>query len=261
LNLSAGIDDLVRAWRRRQVALYFAWTETVARYRRSVLGPFWLVGSTAIGVLGLGYVWSTLFQADRSEFIPSLTAGLVLWQFISGALSEASSVFPRNAGAILNVRLPSFLLSLQMLLRQLINLGHNLVVVLAVFLIYPQHLSPTALLAIPGVALVALSLLGLIQLIGFLGARYRDLDPLISSFMPILFFLSPVIYQARQLGDAYLVMQFNPVAHWIHIVRDPLLGQVPSLDSYAITLAIGLLAWLGALWVTSSRGHRLPYWV
>jgi ABC-type polysaccharide/polyol phosphate export permease len=260
-TLQPGIDDLIAAWSRRQVAFYFAWTETLARYRRSVLGPFWLVGSTMVGVLGLGFVWSALLRVEQSDFVPSLAAGLVTWQLISGVITESAGVFSRSANSILNIRLPSFLISLQMLFRHLINFGHNLLVVLIVFLIYPQHFTPWLLLAVPGLLIVALSLLGTIQLLGFFGARFRDIEPLIGSFMPILFFLSPVIYQSRQLGDAQLVMAFNPIAHWIHLVRDPLLGQPPSLTSYAVAIAIGAVIWGLALWITASRGHRLPYWV
>jgi ABC-type polysaccharide/polyol phosphate export permease len=261
VTLQIGFADLSNAWSRRQLALYFAWSETKARYRRSALGPLWLVFSTIIGVVGLGFVWSTLLKVDRHEFIPSLTIGLVTWQVISGCVTEATGVFSRNAGSVLNIKLPTFLLSLQLLFRHLINYGHNLLVVLAVFLIYPDHFSPTLLLAVPGMLIVAVSLLATIQLLGFFGARYRDLEPLVNSFMPILFFLSPVIYQARQLGRAQVIMEFNPLAQWIRIVRDPVLGFVPGWDSYAIAIAMAAAIWVAALWVTSIRGHRLPYWV
>lgn len=260
-NLSPGIADLGAALRRRQLALYFAWTETLARYRRSVLGPLWLVFSTIIGVLGLGFIWSTLLKVDQREFIPSLTVGLVTWQLISGAIVEAAGVFPRNAGSILNIKLPTFLLSLQLLFRHLINYAHNLVVVVAVLLMYPEHLTPTLLLAIPGMIIVAVSLLGVIQFIGFFGARYRDLEPLIGAFMPILFFLSPVIYQSRQLGPMEFIMEYNVLAHWIRLARDPILGHVPGWDSYVLAIAIMVAIWAAALWVTSAKGHRLPYWV
>ena len=261
MNLQIGLADLAEAWGRRQLALYFAWSETKARYRRSALGPLWLVFSTIIGVVGLGFVWSALLKVDRHEFIPSLTIGLVTWQLISGCIVESTGVFSRNAGSILNIKLPTFLLSLQLLFRHLINFGHNLVVVLLVFLIYPEHFTPMILLALPGLLIVAVSLLATIQLLGFFGARFRDLEPLVGSFMPILFFLSPVIYQARQLGSVQVIMEFNPLAHWIRMVRDPLLGFAPGWESYAVGLAMMAAIWLAAFWVTSARGHRLPYWV
>lgn len=261
VTLNPGLADLADAWRRRQLALYFAWSETRARYRRSVLGPFWLVLSTVIGVVGLGFIWSTLLKVNQREFIPSLTIGLVTWQLISGSIVEATGVFSRSGGSILNIKLPTFLFSLQLLFRHLINFSHNLLVVLVVLLIYPEHFTPMLFLALPGLLIVAISLLATIQILGFFGARYRDLEPLVSSFMPILFFLSPVIYQARQLGGLEYVMEFNVLAHWIRLIRDPFLGFPPQWDSYAIALAIMAAVWLAAIWLTSIRGHRLPYWV
>lgn len=243
------------------MALYFAWTETLARYRRSLLGPLWLVLSTLIGVGGLGLVWSALLKIDARDFIPSLAVGLVTWQLISGSITEATTVFSRAGGSILNIKLPTFLMSFQLLFRQLINFGHNLVVVLLVLLIYPDHIGAAALFAIPGLLIVAVSLAGVIQLFGFFGARFRDLDPLISSFMPILFFLSPVIYQSRQLNGMEYLMEFNPMAHWIRLIRDPVMGVFPTVGSYLAALAILAAIWAAALWITSSRAHRLPYWV
>jgi ABC-type polysaccharide/polyol phosphate export permease len=261
LDLQVGFSDLAEAWRRRQVALYFAWTETLARYRRSLLGPIWLVLSTLIGVGGLGLVWSALLKINAREFIPSLAVGLVTWQLISGAIIEATTVFSRAGASILNVKLPTFLMSFQLLFRHLINFAHNLAVVLLVLIVYPDHLNGAAFFAIPGLLIVAVSLAGVIQLFGFFGARFRDLEPLIGSFMPILFFLSPVIYQARQLDGMEYLMEFNPLAHWIRLIRDPMMGVFPTVGSYLSAIAILAAIWAAALWITSSRAHRLPYWV
>lgn len=256
-----GLSDLQAAWGRRQLALYFAWSETLARYRRSTLGPLWLVFGTVVGVAGLGFVWSILLNMEKSEYIPQVTVGLVVWQLIAGSITESAGLFPRNASMITNIRLPAFLITMQAFSRQLINLGHNLIVVLLVFLIFPRHASPLMLLAIPGLAIVSVNLLALMQIIGILGARFRDLDPLISAFVPILFFLSPVIYHSRQLGTAELIMSFNPVAHYIRVIRDPLMGVLPDVSSYGWVAALTIITVTLALWITGSRGYRLPYWM
>src|ERR1700722_14383636 len=143
--MEIGLRDLREALARFTLALYFAWSDTRARYKRSVLGPFWLVLNMAIGVVGLGFVWSTLLKVEKSEFITALTIGLVVWQMLSGCLSEAPAVFYRQVSQIKDINLPSFFISLQVVLRQLINVGHNFVVVAVVFLIFPKHLSLLAL--------------------------------------------------------------------------------------------------------------------
>lgn len=259
--IADGWSDLAEAWARRQLALYFAWSETLARYRRSTLGPLWLVLGTIVGVAGLGFVWSILLNTRQSDYIPQVTVGLVVWQLISGSITESAGLFARNASMVTNIRLPSFLITLQAFSRQFINLGHNLVVVVLVFLIYPEHLSPMMWLALPGLAIVAINLIALTQIVGLLGARYRDLDPLITSFMPILFFLSPVIYHSRQLGAAELVMSFNPVAHYIRVIRDPMMGVLPDISSYGWVAGLTVLTVALALWLTGARAYRLPYWM
>lgn len=259
--MEIGWRDLIEAIDRLRLALYFAWSDTKARYRRSYLGPFWLVLSTMVGVVGLGFIWSILLKVDRAEFIPSLTIGLIVWQLISGCISEGATVFYRQASQIKDINLPSFFVSIQLILRQLINFLHNIVVFVVVMAIFPRHASPLALLAIPGLILVTLNLLWVVQILGFIGARFRDVEPLIVAFLPILFFLSPVIYRANQLGAIEPIMALNPVGYWIGLIRDPVLGVVPSLGIYLFALAVTVAGWAAALWLTSRKRHRLPYWI
>jgi ABC-type polysaccharide/polyol phosphate export permease len=259
--MQTGRNDVSDAFVRLPVALFFAWSDTKARYKRSFLGPFWLVLSTAFGVVGMGLVWSILLKVERADFIPSLTIGLVVWQLISGCIQEGTAVFFRNAAQIKDINLPSFFVSLQLVLRQTINFAHNLVVFLVVLLVYPEHLSFTALWALPGLALVILNLLWLVQILGYFGARYRDLEPLVNSIVPILFFLSPVIYRASELGAMEGWMSLNPLTYWIGLIRDPFLGLQPAGLTYLVVCAETLAGWTLAIWLTSRKRHRLPFWI
>ena len=87
-------------------AIYLAWSDTRARYSKSVLGPFWITLMNLIGVLGLSVVWSRLLHEDPKSFIPSVAIGLLVWQLISGVLVEAPPSFVRYAHIIRNVRVP-----------------------------------------------------------------------------------------------------------------------------------------------------------
>jgi ABC-type polysaccharide/polyol phosphate export permease len=243
------------------IAWYFAWSDAKARYKRSVLGPFWLVLTTLIGVGGLGIIWGSLMKVDRATFVPLLTVGLVLWHMIAGSVTGASTVFSRSASVIKNIPTPPLRLSLQLLFQQIVNLIHNLVVVAFILVIYQRSLGTTSLLAIPGLLLVLVNLLWVIQFLGFLGARFRDFDPFVSSIMPILFFMSPVLYRSTQLGPQSILMKFNPMSYWIEIVREPVLGTVPHTSAYTVSILMAFVGWVLAIWITRSKGSRLPYWV
>ena len=71
-------------------------------------------------------------------------------------------------------------------------------------------------LFIPGVCLIALNGLWMMLLLGTLCARFRDLPQIISSFVQVVFFMTPVIGRAA--------MNFNPFAALLAVARDPLIG-------------------------------------
>ena len=264
IGSNAGLEDLQKALKRLPLAFYFAWSDTKARSKRSALGPFWMVLSTLVGVVGLGLDRSTLLKVDRAEFMPSLTIGLIVWQMISGCLSEAPALFSRQAAQIKNINMPSFLISIQLVMRNLINFAHNLLVFLLVVAVYPEHVNLTIAGGAEflfGLVLLVINLVWVTQMVGYLGARYRDLEPLVTSSLPILFFLSPVIYRTKQLGALETIMGFNPIAYWIAIVRDPVLGVAPELWVYGVALATTALGWTLTLWLTATRRRRLPYWL
>lgn len=254
-------NEIIPALKRIDLSLFLAWTDTRTRYRRSILGPFWLVLGTAIGVGGLGFVWSRLFDMEASVFVPSLTIGLVCWYLLSQSVVEAASVFVHNREMLLNMKVSSLQIALQLLLRHLVTLAHNLVVVVVVLAIYPANLGPQSLLAIPGLLLVCVNLLGIILFVGFFGARFRDLEPLLNAIVQPLFFVTPVIFRPEQLGSSSLILALNPFAYWLSLIRDPLMGTIPPLSTWLISAGMAILIWAAALTVVARKRPRLAYWV
>jgi lipopolysaccharide transport system permease protein len=243
------------------MALHFAWGDTKARYRRSMLGPLWIVLGTAIGVAGLGVLWSSLLGMDKATFIPSLTIGLVVWQFIAGCVTESTTVLVRQASIIRNIKTSFILFPVQLVIRQLITFGHNCIVILAVLLIFHQHLSATQLMALVGLLLVVGNLLWLTLLLGMLGARLRDLEQLVNAVMPMLFFLSPVIFRPSHLPMNSKILWLNPFTYWITVIRDPLQGSLPTVQVYAVTIGMIIAGWSFALWFLNARHSRIAFWV
>lgn len=256
-----GAKDIVESLKRNHIALYLAWSDTRARYRRSVLGPFWLTLGTAIGVAGLGLLWSVLLKVDRQTFVPSLTAGLIVWQLISSCLIESSTVFARQANIIRNLRLPYFLHPMQLVMRHAINFFHNLVVFAVVAIFFSVPLSWGTLLFIPGLVIVMLNLLWISLFIGMLGARFRDVEHALAALVPLLFFVSPVIYRPDYLPFKSSIVWLNPITHFIEVVRDPLLGSIPPGFVYFTNFAILCCGWLVTLLLFNTRRNRIAFWV
>ncbi|BBO60095.1 ABC transporter permease [Mycoavidus sp. B2-EB] len=255
------LEDIREALQKASLIAFMAWSDVRARYKRSVLGPFWLTLGTAVGTVGLGFIWSELFKIDRSIFIPTLTSGLIIWQFIAGCITEAPTAFTRQAAIIRNLVLPLSIHPIQLVVKHLINLLHNLPVFFVVSIVFNVNFTYYSLLVVPCLLLVVANLLWITLMLGLLGARLRDLEYLVMAIMPILMFLSPVMYRPNYLPFSQKLMWLNPFSHLIEIVRAPLLGMPPSLFVVCINLAICVLGWLVALVFFSKKKTRVALWV
>ena len=83
-----------------------AFQDTKLRYRGSDLGPFWLTISTVVMVASMGVIYSTLFNLSASTYLPYLAIGLIIWGYISTAISEGCQTFLSAEGIIQTVPLP-----------------------------------------------------------------------------------------------------------------------------------------------------------
>jgi lipopolysaccharide transport system permease protein len=262
-NIAAGpaLTDLRRAGRLLHVIAFMAAGDLRARYRRSVLGPFWMTLGTAIGTVGLGLVWSELLRMDRASFVPSLTAGLIMWQLLSGCLTEATTTYWRQSAILRNLSVPLSMPPIQMLLKHLINFVHNLPVFVAVLLIFRVPVGWNTLLVLPCLLLVALNLFWMTLLLAMLGARFRDLEYVIGAAMPLLMFLSPVFYRPSYLPFNGQFVWLNPLSHLIEVVRYPLLGTSPPGFVLLTTLLLAVAGWIFTLWLFNAKRNRIAYWL
>src|SRR5688572_10118992 len=77
--IASGIADVrlgIRTW---PVWWLLAKNDLARRYKRSMLGQFWMTLSMGALILGLGIVYSTLFKTDISAYLPYVGVGFVSW--------------------------------------------------------------------------------------------------------------------------------------------------------------------------------------
>jgi lipopolysaccharide transport system permease protein len=255
------VSDVRAGLRLWPLAWSLGWLDIRLRYRGSMLGPFWLTISTGIMVGSLGFLYSALFHMSLRDYLPFLALSQVLWGFLSTLVSEACSTFTESETVIRSVRMPFSLFAIRILVRNVLVLGHNICVIVVVFLVMRMWPGATALLAIPALPLWILDALALSLLLGGICARFRDIMPIVNSVMQIAFFLSPVIWKPEQLGVHAVWLPLNPFYDMLEIVRAPLLGQLPSplvwVGAVAYSTVLCGLAWL---FFTRARG-RIAFWI
>jgi lipopolysaccharide transport system permease protein len=63
------------------------------------------------------------------------------------------------------------------------------------------------------------------------------------------------------LKDHRWIIDYNPFAHLLELVRGPLVGTPPSALTWTVTIAMAVAGWLLALALTERYLKRIPYWV
>ena len=260
--LKDGIGSFFNVCQRNlPLLLEFSWGEIKARYARSILGPFWLVLTTAISALGLSYIWSILFNQDKETFIPSLTIGLVIWQFISTCINEAPYCFNTYSSIIRNYSYPIIMFPSALVFKNFFVFLHNFLIVMLVLMIYPPDISLNFLLIIPAMILVIANLIVAVTIVSMIGARYKDFGPAVNSLMTIVFFLSPVMYKPEQLSVREYLMWFNPFSYLITLIRDPITGVASPLFVYAVMIGTLLIGGLWVWYLVSHYRYRVVLWL
>lgn len=241
------------------------WMEIRRRYRRTFLGPFWSAFSLAVMVFTIGYLWAALFNQPQASYMPYLTAGLIVWQFLAACMTEGSTVFTANAGLLTSMRVSQTLLVLTMIWRNIIVFGHNLLIFIVVMLIWKVPLTWSTPLFALGLLLVAVNGIWIALLLGLISTRFRDVPQLIGGLIMILMFLTPVMWstdlmRGRQ-GWSHLVLDLNPLYHVIEVVRAPLLGQHANMISWIVVALMIPVGYAVTLVIFSRFRQRVPYWL
>jgi ABC-2 type transport system permease protein/lipopolysaccharide transport system permease protein len=260
-RLTLALSDIGRGLLMWRLWVQLGWNDILQRYRRSLLGPFWLTASTAIMVGALGFVYSKLFNIAIDEFIPFLFAGLMIWNLISSIITEAGSLFTGSESYIKQVRLPYSVYVYRFIWSKIIIFAHNVVIYFAVLLYFQISPGWIGLLAIPGLALLLLNGALTTLYIGMISARFRDIPQIISSFIQIVFFVTPIMWKPEVLRNHVYIAAVNPFQHLIEVARGPMLGTVPSELNYAVVFVITALNLLLAIAFFARFRSRISYWI
>lgn len=238
-----------------------AWQEIKQRYRRSVLGPFWLTISTALFIAGMGPLYGVLLGQPLSQYMHFLAVGFVVWIFISGLITDGCQAFIAAEGYIKQTKLPLTVHALRVVWRNVLILAHNFIIVVLV----SAYFMPSwnwGLLTVPaGVFVIAVNGLWLVLLLGLLSARFRDVPQIVTSLVQLLFFVTPIFWRPEMLTAGKWVTDWNPVFHLIELVRAPILGNPVPAGSWLFIMVMTASGWVVAIAFFARFRARIAYWM
>jgi ABC-type polysaccharide/polyol phosphate export permease len=236
-------------------SFFWAWLDTICQYRRSRIGPFWETVNVLVTIGGLTLVYSALFGGNITAHISYIGAGIITWSAINALITEGCQTFLRHRTLITTTNIDVEVYVARTVLRIFITFAHHLVIFFLGLALRIVPLSLTSVLSLIGIALVFVNGYWVVMVLGFVCARFRDVQLIVRNLLQLAFFVTPVFWNYHQVAANHrYIFDFNILFHFLQIVREPLLGNMPGVESYLVVIAVTCLG--GALGYYLQRRMR-----
>lgn len=261
-DTQAAHEDFIQGFMAWRLWLTLGLQDIRIRYKRTLLGPWWITASQTVTFICMGMLFSAVLKNDVRTYLPYLAAGMVTWSFLAASINEAPSIFTGAHVIITTLRIPLLVHVLRNVVRNFLVFMHNFCAALGAHLVLGGKVTSAALMLLATLPLLFLILTAGSLLLAIVGARFRDLVPVIGIVVQLMFFMTPIMWRSSDVPDGskwWIIV--NPAYHLIETVRAPLLGQVPDLLSLGVTAGIAVLMTLAAYLMFRAFHHRIAYWL
>lgn len=220
-----------------------------ARYRQSLLGAAWVVifplFTVAVFVL-LNQSGILQIKTSGTPYPVFALFGLTLWTLFAGLVSSIAGVVGQAGSLLTKIHFPRIALIHAPVLTSLVELSVRLALLGAVmafcgvlpdraFFLLPLFLVPVVFLAI-GTGLV----------LSILGGVFKDLPNLLSLFLTVMLFATPVMYPLPDGGLLEEINRFNPLYYLIDVPRGVFFqGRMEQGVPYACSALLSLVVLFG----------------
>ena len=261
-NIFLVLNDLKESLKQHHIWRTLAWYDILGRYRRSTLGPLWILISMAVTVSAMGPLYGALFNFDVNDFVPHLALGLIFWALMSTSINESAHTFAESAHYMKQTYIPAPIFVFRIVYRQCIIFAHNIILYPITMLILWKPINLNLLWFFPAFLLVMANVFFITLLVSIFCGRYRDMAQVLNSIMSLLFFVTPIIWKIDQLPEARRAfVDWNIFATYLELLRQPLLGVAPTIEQWSISLiSLVILAVVSIITFSKTR-HRITYWL
>jgi lipopolysaccharide transport system permease protein len=230
---SGGVADLSELWRYRHLVLLLALRNLRARYKQTALGFLWAI----LAPVGFTVIFMIFFRivpvnaAGSIPYVPTVFAGMVVWQFFNRALVDGGSSLTANSNLITKVYFPRLALPISALLAALCDFLVSCLILSLLVVAY--GLWPGArLIAAPFVVAYLFILgLGFSLWLSAIDGLWRDLRHALPLLLQLGMFASPVAYVTGALVPERWrnLYEWNPMVAPIEAFSWAVLGgEAPS---------------------------------
>jgi lipopolysaccharide transport system permease protein len=212
-----------------------------SRYKQTFFGALWVFGRPLVELGVYVLVFGAFLNAPSDGVSYPLFAfsGVVLWSFVSGAISRGSRSVMGEAGLVAHAPFPKATLPAAAIVGALID--SLLAGVMLAGLMLLQRVAPasSAWLLLPTFIVLAILVTGIVLIAAALNVFYRDVSHLVDVGLRVWLLLTPIAYARSVVPQRFATLySLNPLVGVFDFARAALLGNAP-LDYAALLYPLG----------------------
>ena len=230
-------------WRYRELFYFLAWRDILVRYKQTVIGILWALIRPLLTTVVLVIVFGKIAKLPSNNIpYPVLVlAGLLPWQFVSTAFSEAGNSLIGNANMISKVYFPRLVIPTSAVIVCFVDFLISGVILTAVMMWYGYTPGPQVL-TLPLFTLLAfLTAIGAGLWVAALNVKYRDFRYVIPFAVQFGLYISPVGFSSTIVPEQWrLWYSLNPMVGVIDGFRWAIVGEDARLywPGFALSVTI-----------------------
>jgi lipopolysaccharide transport system permease protein len=246
-------------WRHRELILFLAWRDLVARYKQTVIGVAWTILKPLTSLLVYTFIFGRVagLPSHGIPYILLVLTGLMPWLLFSTVFNAASESLVANAHLVAKVYFPRLIIPVSSVAISVVD---HLVAfaLMALLMLWYGVIPGWQVLLLPLVMLLAvLAALGIGLIVAVLNAQFRDFRQLIPFAMQLGVFVSPVGYATSLLPEKWrIVYALNPVVGIIDSFRWCILGERELIYPPSILFTLVFVAATMVVGINTFRRHE-----
>lgn len=215
--------------------------EMKAKYKIASLGYLWSVVQPLTLAIIFYFVFKIVIRIGIENYPLFLVIGLFAWQWFAVSVNNSLTSLVHNASVIKKINFSRELIPLSIVTVEMIHFIMTFPILLGAMLFFGVKPHLTALLLFPLVLMLQfLFTFSVCLLVSAVNLFFRDLERLVSVFMTLLFYLTPIIYTFDMVpAELRQYMLLNPMTVVVTSWRDILMSG--GLKWFEVSM-VGLLS-------------------
>jgi len=238
------LESLASLVERRRLVWYLTISEIRNKGTNSLLGNVWWFLDPALQLFVYFLLVSVIFQQAQPAILLFLGSAILPWKWFTAALASATTSVRGREQVMRQIAFPHLVLPTASVLASVGNFLFALVPLGALYLLYPDRLTPWAIAVLPVAAVQFLWTIPAVIILSAVAVFFRDISNFIPHGLRIWFYLSPALFPIetlREIGSRHPWFNFfvdiNPFTWIFSGYRDALYyGRAPDWG------ALGVLA-------------------